>query len=162
MKAKNSFTVLILFFTIIYSNAQIKDIEILRDNLKYNISGKDFNYKRIKIKNNSRNQIIFWLTKSKESPEEYFGVKGDFSLKELLTEDSIENFNIYPIIFLDFIKIIKPHEEFYVLYNNYQEPFLNIYREKDLPADILSAIKYGQRDYKERFYQQNIIFLPDL
>ncbi|WP_123947078.1 MULTISPECIES: hypothetical protein [Chryseobacterium] len=153
---------LTFFFNVLYISSQKKDVEIKKDTLKYNVSGENFNYKRIKIKNNSKDQIVFWITKNKEIPQKYFGIKGEFSLKELLTENSLENFNTHPIIFLDFIKIIKPKEDFYLLYNNHNEPFLNIYKIKELPIDILSAINYASKNYKERFYQQNMIFLPDL
>lgn len=152
---------LTFFFNLIFINSQKKDIEITKDSLKYNVLGKNFNCKRITIKNNSKKQIIFWITQNKESYEEYFGIKGDFSLKQILTEDSIENSGNNPIIFLDFIKIIKPQEEFYLLYNGLNEPFLNIYKEEQLPSDILSAIKYAKKNYNGRLYQQNIIFLPD-
>ncbi|SHM30150.1 hypothetical protein [Chryseobacterium polytrichastri] len=162
MRVKYKLFFILFFLNIIYISSQKKDVEIKKDSLKYNVSGKNIIYKRIIIKNNSKERMIFWITKNKECPQEYFGIKGDFSLKELLTEDSLENFNTYPIIFLDFIKILKPQEDFYLLYNDRNEPFLNIYKERELPMDILSAIKYAAKNYEERFYPQNMIFLPDL
>jgi len=150
----------IFLFSKVYVKSQEKEVDIKRDSLEYIIAGQKSIYKRVKITNNSNDLIIFWLTKNKESPEKYFGQKGDFSLKELLTENSVENFNIYPVIFLDFIKIIKPKEDFYLLSSSVNEPYLNIYSRKDLPEDILSAINYAIKYYPERFYLQNMIYLP--
>lgn len=162
MKLKYKLFFMIFFFNSISFNSQKRNIEIKRDSLMYNLSDKNFICKRIRVKNNSKGQLVVWITKNKESPQKYFGIKGDFSLKELLTEDSVENFSTYPIVFLNFIKIIKPQEDFYLLYTGLNEPFLNIYEEKQLPSDILSAIKFAIKDYEERFYQPNMIFLPDL
>jgi hypothetical protein len=83
----------------------------------YNLSDKNFICKRIRVKNNSKGQLVLWITKNKESPQKYFGIKGDFSLKELLTEDSVENFSTYPIVFFKFYKNYKtPRRFLFIIY----------------------------------------------
>lgn len=154
---KSIFVLSINFFSVFLFCQSSYKIE--KYSINYSVNNKNIKYNIIKIKNISKCNLIMWLSYDKyKDYNEYFRTKGsDMYLYEILTENSIDSYNIQ--VYCNFIKIVEPKTEFDIYYTIH-EPYLNIYEEKSIPNVFLESIYYAKKNYPQRIFNNKLIIIP--
>jgi hypothetical protein len=119
---KPFFIVLSVCFGYTHVCCQSNAFEIKKQIIQYYIDNSSNESTCFTIYNNSNEDVFFWFDKSPRAKmdsslyKRYFQtVHGDFSLLQLLADQSIDSFRV--ILFKSFVKKLLPHAKFEVIFN---------------------------------------------
>ncbi|WP_426473365.1 hypothetical protein [Chryseobacterium balustinum] len=151
---KKALLIFILFTPYFFHSQNSKDI---CKTINYSIEGNKIEIKSMKIRNNEKLPLVIWLSKdNKEDYVNYFKKKGDFNILDLLNDDNFSDFTID--VYSTFLKILKPKEEFTIIYNDVK-PYINQIYLNQLPSYIKESIIRTNKYDEYKFYQPNYIII---